>query len=426
MRTCIFEDHAVRQLEPLTLTRPASALLCGALTLQQRQAVFVGADDVALLVRPALEPLCRQQHVGMTVNDGNWLQAAPTLMVNARWLPPTGRFGTHPMPCVGMVGDQVAYAILNPELLTYCSPNTIDDCMETWRDRLPREQAGGMMVDRLWDLVEANAAMLGNDLATQAEREGRYYQPADVAIVGPSERLRVDPSATLEPHVVVDTTRGPVIIDQHAIVEAFSRLEGPCYVGPHAQVLGGKIRGSTIGPHCRVGGEVEASILLGYVNKYHDGFLGHSYVGEWVNFGAGTQVSDLRHDYQEVSVPVRAGHNVATGLTKVGAFIGDHTKFALNTLLNTGSVIGAFSSVLPTTSFAPRYVPSFCTLWHGEVREQASLLQLLTTAATVMRRRNCELTANHATLFRTVYDDTMADRARATRTGKRRTLRMTG
>src|SRR5205085_8278996 len=113
----------------------------------------------------------------------------------------------------------------------------------------------------------------------------------------------IDPTARLDPMVVVDTTGGPVVIDAEVVVHAFSRLEGPCYVGPGCQVLGAKVRaGTSLGPGCRVGGEVDASIILGRSNKYHDGFLGHSYVGEWVNLGAGTHTSDLRNDYGPGSV----------------------------------------------------------------------------------------------------------------------------
>ena len=103
-----------------------------------------------------------------------------------------------------------------------------------------------------------------------------------------------DAGAAIEPFVVADTRNGPVLVDAGAVVHSFSRLEGPCYVGPESWVLGAKLRGGTVGPRCRVGGEFEASILHANSNKYHDGFLGHSYVGEWVNLGAGTQISDLR------------------------------------------------------------------------------------------------------------------------------------
>src|SRR5207245_10009051 len=131
-------------------------------------------------------------------------------------------------------------------------------------------------------------------------------------------------------------------IDAEAVVHARTRLEGACYIGLGCHVLGATIRaGTSLGPACRVGGEVEASIVLGRSNKYHDGFLGHSYVGEWVNLGAGTHNSDLRNDYGEVTAVVR-GERIRTGLGKVGCFLGDHVKTGLGTLLNTGSNVGCF------------------------------------------------------------------------------------
>ncbi|HYT94245.1 MAG TPA: hypothetical protein VEL76_36350, partial [Gemmataceae bacterium] len=231
------------------------------------------------------------------------------------------------------------------------------------------------------------------------------------------------PTAQLDPLVVVDTSGGPVIVDREAIVTAFTRLEGPCYVGPQAQILGAKVRaGTTVGPQCRVGGEVEASILHGHSNKYHDGFLGHSYVGEWVNLGAGTHNSDLRNDYGEVTVVV-GGERIATGLSKVGCFIGDHTKTALGTLINTGSNIGSFCNLLPSGPLLPKYLPSFTNWWNGSLREAADLPALLRTAEEVMRRRGEAFTAAHAALVRHVHEQTAAERRRALREAEQRQLR---
>src|SRR5262249_18804009 len=177
-----------------------------------------------------------------------------------------------------------------------------------------------------------------------------------------------------------------VIIERDAVIGAFTRLEGPCYVGPGTNVLGAKIRaGTTLGPCCRVGGEIEASILQGFSNKYHDGFLGHSYVGEWVNIGAGTQTSDLRNDYGEV-ILTQAGLRVATGSSKVGSFIGDHAKIGIGALLNTGTNLGAFAGVLPAGRLLPRYVPSFCNVNYGVVNESEDPEVLFATAQEVMRR----------------------------------------
>ena len=127
------------------------------------------------------------------------------------------------------------------------------------------------------------------------------------------------------------------MIDRDAVVQSFSRLEGPCYIGKESWIVGGKLRGgTTIGPCSRVGGEVEASIIQGNSNKYHDGFLGHSYVGEWVNLAAATQTSDLRNDYDLVKVTLNG--DISTGKSKVGSYIGDHAKTGLSGALNTGSI----------------------------------------------------------------------------------------
>src|SRR5205823_12729762 len=172
----------------------------------------------------------------------------------------------------------------------------------------------------------------------------------------------------------------------------------PCWVGPGTHVLGAKVRaGTSLGPGCRVGGEVEASIVHGHSNKYHDGFLGHSYVGEWVNLGAGTSNSDLRNDYGEVTVVVN-GRRVPTGSPKVGCFLGDHAKTGLGTLLNTGTNAGVFCNLLPSGRLLPKYVPSFASWWNGRLEDCADFDALLRTAAEVMRRRGCELTDAHETL----------------------------
>jgi UDP-N-acetylglucosamine diphosphorylase/glucosamine-1-phosphate N-acetyltransferase len=222
--------------------------------------------------------------------------------------------------------------------------------------------------------------------------------------------------------VVADTTRGPIVLDRDAVVTAFTRLEGPCAIGPRTQIHGAKIRaGTTLGPDCRIGGEVECSIVQGHSNKYHDGFLGHAYVGEWVNLGAGTHNSDLRNDYGEIAVTVN-GRLVRTGLTKVGCFLGDHTKTGLGALLNTGTNAGVFCNLLPG-GLLPRYVPSFGRWWNDALTDGADLSALLRTAAEVMRRRQVVFTAAHAELYRTLFEQTAAERRRAVRDAELRALR---
>jgi UDP-N-acetylglucosamine diphosphorylase/glucosamine-1-phosphate N-acetyltransferase len=406
----------------LTLTRPAFDLLCGSCSLLERQRRAVLADEAGVLVWPALAGLCRQEHPELVVNDLAWLRRPNTVLVNARWLPPPGLLADLDRPRVGLVGDDVAYAVLPAQAVPECDLDTLDQWCETWKDTLPRAAAGGTMIGFPWDLVQHNGTALSHDLEWRKEQLGAAGPPAGLAVVGPAEALLVAADAVIDPYVVADTRAGPVIVDHGAVVHSFSRLEGPCYVGRESWVLGAKLRGGTLGPRCRVGGEVEASILQGHSNKYHDGFLGHSYLGEWVNLAAGTQVSDLRNDYGQITMSV-AGAQVATGLTKVGAFLGDHTKTGLGTLLNTGTVAGAFCGLLPTGTYLPRVMPSFCTCAQGQFQERWELWQLFETAGTAMRRRGRDLTAAHTDLYFALFEQTAAFRRRVIRESEQKRLR---
>jgi UDP-N-acetylglucosamine diphosphorylase/glucosamine-1-phosphate N-acetyltransferase len=423
MRICLFEDHGFAKLEPLSLTRPVFDLLCGSGSLAGKQCRFFAPCEAGALVRPHLAPLYSLDNPRTPVNDTAWLRSGPTVLVNGRWLPPVGGTPELAGPCVALVGDEVAYVVLGPDKLTYASANTIDDCLNMWKSTLPSRPAGGTMIGHLWDLVQHNGSEICRDYEHQFATGGLPVPDGPLAIVGPRQRLLVDPTARLDPLVVADTSNGPVMIDREAVIAAFTRLEGPCYIGPQTHVLGAKIRaGTTLGPNCRIGGEVEASIVHGYSNKYHDGFLGHSYVGSWVNLGAGTHNSDLRNDYGEVTVTVD-GQPVPTGQTKVGCFLGDHTKMGLGTLLNTGSNIGVCCNLLPSGTYIPKYVPSFASWWNGQLVDRADLEQLMDTATEVMRRRELGFSALHRDLLHYLYHDTAAERRRVVHEAAARRLR---
>jgi UDP-N-acetylglucosamine diphosphorylase / glucose-1-phosphate thymidylyltransferase / UDP-N-acetylgalactosamine diphosphorylase / glucosamine-1-phosphate N-acetyltransferase / galactosamine-1-phosphate N-acetyltransferase len=422
MRICIYEDSGVALLEPLALTRPAFALWCGAQTMLERQRAALGATEVGLWVRPELVELCLLQYPDLPVNDVDWLRQGPVTLVNARWLP-----GEDAAPdvttSVGLARGKIAYLTLPIGEALPDEPEHIDGWLAAWRSRLPQADAGGRLLDYLWDFVDQNGATLCRDETWFRESRGQRPAPNQVAIIGPSDRLLFAEDAALEPFVTADTRQGPVLIDRGAIVHSFTRLEGPCYIGPGSQMCGAKVRaGTTLGPQCRIGGEVEASIVQGYSNKYHDGFLGHSYVGEWVNLAAGTQTSDLRNDYDTIRVFV-AGQRRATGCTKIGSYIGDHTKSALGALLNTGSTFGAFTGLLPSGTLLPPVVPSFCQVNRGQLVEQWDLRKLFATAATAMRRRGQTLTEQHKDLYYGLYERTGAARGKAIRDGEIRRLR---
>jgi UDP-N-acetylglucosamine diphosphorylase/glucosamine-1-phosphate N-acetyltransferase len=423
MRLCIFEDLA-HQLEPFSLTRPVFDLRSGLTTLaekQRRQFLSSTQGDLGVLIRPHLADLFRQENPGVPCNDDECLRGDDVLLVNGRWLPPGNGVQVPSSPCAGMVDDQLAFVVVKKAEAPSWSLDELPNRLRGSLDRSPPIEAGGRMVSYPWDLVHAN-----ND---EIRRDFSWLPPCDLSrvgspeLLGPGGQLWIAPSARIEPLVVADTTRGPVVIDEEALITSFTRLEGPCYIGARSQIHGAKIRaGTSIGAQCRVGGEVEASILHGYANKYHEGFLGHSYVGEWVNLGAGTHNSDLRNDYGEVSV-IMDGRSVATGLNKVGCFLGDHTKTGLGTLFNTGTNVGAFCNLLPAGRFAPKYVPNFTSWWNGALSEAFTLEQLLATADIVMNRRGVALTKAHKALYLRLFEATAAERRRAMRAAEQRQLR---
>jgi UDP-N-acetylglucosamine diphosphorylase/glucosamine-1-phosphate N-acetyltransferase len=398
MRICIYDDRRAADLGPLTRTRPASDLLCGLTTLADKHARFFKADRVGYLVRPELAPLVKSRDPATPVNDPAWLRAAPTVLVNSRWVAPPPPF---PGPAyrdlfsggtaVGVCGGEVAFAAVGTTLLQAVGPDTIDDCVADWAQALPGVEAGGAVVRRPWELVDLNPGQIAADFAAACDPTAAGFHPAGFALVGPADRLFLHPTAHIDPMVVADTTGGPVWIGPGAVVMAFTRLEGPCGVGAGTQLFGAKVRaGTTLGPHCRVGGEVEASIALGHLNKYHDGFLGHTYAGEWVNLAAGTSTADLRFDYRPVAVALN-GERIDTGRVKVGSVIGDHARTGLGVLFDAGTVVGPFASVLPTGRLAPRDVPGFAQTG-PDGTQPLELEALLESADRAMRRRGAALT----------------------------------
>src|SRR5262245_39583539 len=244
MRICLFEDHSVIDLEPLTLTRPAFDLFCGLSPLSSKLARFFAPCTVGTLVRPMLAELQRERRPDQPVNDADWLRQGPIVLVNARWLPPDEPRPEWARPCIGMIGGDVAYVVLTPDTVGDFGPVTIDECLDEWKQVLPRRDASGAMIARPWDLIERNGEQIERDFRARGEK-GPGVRPMNFSLVGPAGRLAIDPSARIDPLVVADTTNGPVVVDRDAVIGAFTRLEGPCYVGPGTQVLGAKIRAGT-------------------------------------------------------------------------------------------------------------------------------------------------------------------------------------
>jgi UDP-N-acetylglucosamine diphosphorylase/glucosamine-1-phosphate N-acetyltransferase len=420
MRLCIVEDHAVGGLEPLTLTRAASDLRLGASTLGGKLAKALGVGPGparrALIVRPHLAAMQREREPQTTVNDPDWLARGPAMVANARWVPPVGfRVPDLGAPWVGLVEGAPALAYVGPDRSAGLDYHTVAGWFEELASApdVDRVDLGGEWIGRPWDLVARNNDYLVRDFEESALSGVSNRHLATMALVGPAERLFVHETARIDPYTVFDTTNGPITVAAGVWVQPFTRLEGPCWIGPQTQLFRANLRGGvTIGSNCRIGGEVEATIVHGHSNKYHEGFLGHAYVGEWVNLGAITSNSDLRNDYGEVHVPLQ-GDPVATGMAKVGCFLGDHTRTGLGSMLNTGTSVGVMCNVLPAGLLLPKHVPSFAAVLYGRVAPGFPLEQMFATARTVKGRRGQEFTAVEEQLYLDLYEQTRLERERA-------------
>jgi UDP-N-acetylglucosamine diphosphorylase/glucosamine-1-phosphate N-acetyltransferase len=225
-------------------------------------------------------------------------------------------------------------------------------------------------------------------------REGAFLVNKDQILFGNNVEIM--------PGAVIDASKGSVYLGENVRVESHAAVAGPCYIGADSIVLAGKIVASSIGQVCRVGGEVEESVFLSYVNKFHAGFIGHSYIGSWVNFGAMTTNSDLKNNYSTVRVMQR-GEMVDTGQIKVGSCVGDHTKFGIGTLLNTGITIGDCCNIFGAGLTSDKEVSSF--KWgNTSAWEEHQLAKALETASRSCGRRNVMLSEREIELLRAAYE----------------------
>ena len=271
---------------------------------------------------------------------------------------------------------------------------------ERWRgphERGPALEIDGLVLRGSFDLVTALERLLGADCA-DLEAAPRDGVPEGSLVLGDPRRVVVR-GATVEPGVVFDVRQGAVILEAGAEVRHGTRLEGPVFVGPGTRVLGGFIRASSFGPECRVHGEIAASVFLGYANKSHDGFVGHSVVGQWVNLGAGTTTSNLKNTYGPVRLDLD-GTRIETGRINLGTLFGDHAKTAIGTMLATGTVVSAGASVFGSGG-PPKYVRPFA--WGGDGEQRLSEDGFLRIAERVMSRRSVELSPERRESLRRTY-----------------------
>ncbi|MEM0383462.1 MAG: putative sugar nucleotidyl transferase [Candidatus Caldarchaeum sp.] len=403
MVICVFEDSGVENLGPLTSTRPAYGLLCGTSTLLQK--ILQASREQApahLFTRPYLAGVVRESFQRLPVNEVP--QDEELLLVNGcmvvdevsaealRSLKKGETLTVNGRVAAAKVDGRSLQAEFFNSLMGGEVESTLKRVVKVWR-----EASEVKLVGRPWDLVELSASLVGSEVlgkpANHPNSLGRVYVGEDV---------------DLSPQAFIDGRKGPVVLDNGSTVEPFCKLVGPIYVGVGSVVLSGSVVvGSCIGPVCKVGGEVDSSVIMGYSNKRHYGFLGHSVVGEWVNFGAGTTVSNLKNTYGTFK-PRVGGTRVDSGRVFMGSFFGDHVKTSIGCMVSGGLSIGVCSHLYREVNTD---VPAF-TIHTPSAKTELYLDSAITTAKRMMARRDKAPTETYVMMLETLFKMTHEERRR--------------
>jgi UDP-N-acetylglucosamine diphosphorylase/glucosamine-1-phosphate N-acetyltransferase len=393
----LFDDQASRSWEPFALTRPPGELLFGALLLRERAERFwnspcsghLSHESLAGFQEPGAPPVMGPAEANR--EGTRILQSSRAALQGAS--PPLPRQATTLFLGGNVVGWVLPPDVPNPpvELLSDPQPLPGSEHLEVT----------GRLLEAPWELMARNTAQLREDIPDLFPGYAADSFPG-CHVMGDG-LLSLGSRVHVEPGSVFDVRDGPIRLSDDVVVHAFSRIEGPAYFGPGTTILGGALSEVSVGPVCKVRGEVESTVVLGYSNKAHDGFLGHAYVGRWVNLGASTVNSDLKNNYGPVRVGGPEG-STDTGLLKVGCFLGDHVKTGIGTLLNTGTVVGAGSNLFGGR-MPPTYVPPFS--WgSGSDLTEFRLDRFFEVAARAMGRRGMELTSEMKDLLGRAWEAT--------------------
>jgi UDP-N-acetylglucosamine diphosphorylase/glucosamine-1-phosphate N-acetyltransferase len=379
----LYDDARARSFEPFALTRPVSELCAGALLTRQRWAILCGEAVAGAVVADHLRDFTEFDAPPAATG----VIPAGTLLANSRCIPV---IGPAPAGDIWVCDGRVAAV----RLATALDPASCAGGHTTLDTLAPangiRTNLAGRWADDIWSYIRDLAAQLSADIPALAAAAGISRDGLGTAtVIGPRDRLYVERDAVIEPHTVFDVTAGPILVRRGATVMAFTRVVGPCAIGEGSVVVGDRIAASSIGDRCKVHGELSMSIVMGCTNKSHDGFVGHSYLGRWVNLGAGTITSNLKNTYGPVQLWTPEGIR-NTGETFLGAFLGDYARTGIGTRLTTGTVMGAGANVFPP-GVAPKVIPPFA--WGSdEPFATFALPKFLEVAERQMARRTVSLT----------------------------------
>jgi UDP-N-acetylglucosamine diphosphorylase/glucosamine-1-phosphate N-acetyltransferase len=368
---------------PFAGARPIAELRAGAWRIRERWEAALDLDTEAILgsltagfeeidAPPCIEPA--------TI-------AGPAVVADSTFAPSGTPIILAPDTCrlTDQQGDTVAWIV--PAGTSWTGPGNTG----------PSLPVDGLRLRQASDLLTALELFLGPDCLGFAAGAAEPVPAGSVVLGDPA--LILCRGALVEPGVVFDTRGGAVVLEQGVEVRHGTRLEGPLYAGERSRLLGGHLRASAFGPRSSVKGEVSSTVMLGYANKSHDGFVGHSVIGHWVNLGAGTTTSNLKNTYGEVQLDI-AGKRISTGRQFVGTLIGDHAKTAIGTLLPTGTAVGAGANLFGNAN-APKYVPPMA--WGTSGNELMTEEGFLKIAERVMPRRDVAFTEGRRDFLSLTY-----------------------
>jgi UDP-N-acetylglucosamine diphosphorylase/glucosamine-1-phosphate N-acetyltransferase len=385
MNYILFDGTVRNALLPFTFTRPVADIRVGILTIREKWEKYLGSTTTTLTEEYLMEkfPMVEMEH---------------NIMINASFFPNE--------VLVEMIFNlEENQAILHgEEIIAFYTNDTQEEVDFDTYEVIEYEEEDVLRIENTWDIFQKNDIAIREDfeLITQDRRSALI--PKSVNVIAP-ENIFIEEGAKLE-FVTLNASTGPIYIGKNAEIMEGSVIRGPFALCEEAQVkLASKIYGATtIGPHCRVGGEVNNSVMFGYSNKGHDGFLGNAVLGEWCNIGADSNNSNLKNNYEEVRLWSYETESFAkTGLQFCGLMMGDHSKCGINTMFNTGTVIGVSANIFGS-GFPRNFVPSFS--WGGASGFTTYLTnKAFEVAKVVMSRRHIEFTEQDAQILTHIFEE---------------------
>jgi len=402
---CIFEDNLFSQLYPLTLTRTVFDLRCGIFSLKEKLIRRFPQYSVHCLCRAYLEEIVNEENSDIAVNVLPDETTEYCLFINGRFLADSEFLSRFEMDkeCIYTYKGSVVAAILARENRTKLSLNEHNIVNLKQLQDVEKTEIEANLIKYPWDLIAHNSNQIESDFMELNEGGQILGSVSKHAILLNKERIRIGADSSVKAGAILDAEHGPIYIGENVTIMSNAVIEGAAFIGDNSTIkIGTKIyEGTSIGEYCKVGGEVGKTIFHSFSNKQHDGFLGHSYLSQWVNLGADTNNSDLKNNYGSVKVFID-GEFVDSRSQFVGLFMGDHSKSGINTMFNTGTVVGIMSNIYGG-GFPPKNIPSFA--WGGsEGFVKHDLEKALETARIVMARRGVEMSSAYERMLRKIFE----------------------